>query len=82
MLKSKENMRKLLAKKDNIVVQKLDDETLVYDRKENKAFCLNETSALVWELIRFSNSLSKSNCIWRHFDQLIISNKFKCFLEI
>ena len=44
------NMNKPLARKDNIVIQKLENETLVYDLKENKAFCLNETSAIVWEL--------------------------------
>ncbi len=43
-------MNKPIARKDNIVVQKIDDETLVYDLDKNKAFCLNETSALVWEM--------------------------------
>ena len=38
------------ARKDGIVVQKIGEETLVYDLNENKALCLNETSALVWEL--------------------------------
>ncbi len=43
-------MNKPLARKSNIVVQELKNETLVYDLKINKAFCLNETSALVWSL--------------------------------
>jgi len=43
-------MIKPKAREDNIVVQKLEGETLVYDLNENKAFCLNETSAIVWEL--------------------------------
>lgn len=43
-------MNKPKARKNDIVVQKLEGETLVYDLKENKAFCLNETSALVWDL--------------------------------
>lgn len=38
-----------LGRKDNIVVQEMNGEVLIYDLKENKAFCLNETSALVWE---------------------------------
>lgn len=37
------------SRKDNIVVQKLDGEVLIYDLKVNKAFCLNETLALVWQ---------------------------------
>lgn len=36
------------AKSDNIVVQNLKDETLVYDLTTNKAFCLNATSAKVF----------------------------------
>jgi len=39
-----------ITRKNDIVVQKLKDETLIYDLKSNKAFCLNETSALVWQL--------------------------------
>ncbi len=43
-------MNKPKARQENVVVQKLENETLVYDLNENKALCLNETSALVWEL--------------------------------
>ena len=35
---------------DNIVIQKVEDEMLIYDLTTNEAFCLNETSALVYEL--------------------------------
>ena len=38
-----------IARYDDIVVQQLNNETLVYDLKTNNAFCLNETSALVWQ---------------------------------
>lgn len=34
----------------NIVIQELDNETLIYDLTENKAFCLNETSAVIWQM--------------------------------
>jgi hypothetical protein len=33
---------------ENIVVQELGGEILIYDLKSNKAFCLNETSAIVY----------------------------------
>lgn len=33
----------------DLVVQELEEETLIYDLKSNKAFCLNETSSLVWK---------------------------------
>ncbi len=36
------------ARGNNIVVQELKDETLIYDLKENKAFCLNETAGIVF----------------------------------
>ncbi|MBX7173830.1 MAG: PqqD family protein [Pyrinomonadaceae bacterium] len=35
---------------ENIVIQEMGYEILIYDLKENKAFCLNETSALIWQL--------------------------------
>ncbi len=37
------------ARKENLVVQELDGEVLIYDLNTNKAFCLNEASALVWQ---------------------------------
>lgn len=43
-------MKNPISRKDNIVVRKMAGETLVYDLIENKAFCLNKTSARVWEL--------------------------------
>jgi hypothetical protein len=38
-----------VSRKDNLVIQELEKEVLIYDLKENKAYCLNETSALVWQ---------------------------------
>jgi hypothetical protein len=37
------------ARTDGLVIQQLDDETLIYDVERDKAHCLNQTSALVWE---------------------------------
>ena len=39
-----------LSRKENIVEQDLSNEVLIYDLKVNKALCLNESSALVWQL--------------------------------
>jgi len=33
----------------DFVIRELDDETLIYDIGRNKAHCLNQTAALVWE---------------------------------
>ena len=38
-----------LARQDELVVEELQDETLVYDLKRHKARCLNRTAALVWQ---------------------------------
>jgi hypothetical protein len=37
------------ARRDGLVIQELDDETLIYDVERDKAHCLNQTSAMVWE---------------------------------
>jgi hypothetical protein len=43
------NENKPIGRKDNIVVQEMDGEVLIYDLINNRAFCLNQTSALVWQ---------------------------------
>jgi hypothetical protein len=37
------------AKFDNLVIQELSDEILIYNLETNKAYSLNETSKLVWQ---------------------------------
>jgi hypothetical protein len=39
-----------VARKANLVVQRLGDELLIYDLTTNKAMCLNGPSAMIWEL--------------------------------
>jgi hypothetical protein len=36
------------ARQEELVIEGLGDETLVYDMRSHKAHCLNRTSALVW----------------------------------
>ena len=76
------------ARKTNIVIQELNDEVLIYDLEEDKAFCLNETSRLVWELCdgnrdvteirrRLVQKLNKpvsEELIWLALDQLSKEN--------
>ena len=47
------------SRSTNIVVQELKDEVLIYDLDKNKAYCLNETSALVWQLCDGKNTASE-----------------------
>lgn len=47
------------SRKANIVVQDLENEILIYDLTINKAYCLNETSALVFQLCDGTNSVAE-----------------------
>ena len=38
-----------LARKDGLVIKKLDEEVLIYDTQRHKAHCLNHMASLVWE---------------------------------
>src|SRR5712691_3044972 len=40
---------KPLARKEGLVIQELPDEVLVYDLERDRAHCLNETAAFVWQ---------------------------------
>ena len=37
------------ARRERLIVQELEDETLVYDLDRDEAHCLNQTAALVWK---------------------------------
>ena len=37
------------SKKQNLVEQEVDGELLIYDLERNRALCLNQTSAMVWQ---------------------------------
>lgn len=47
------------SRQDNIVIQEFDNEILIYDLNQNKAYCLNETSAMVWQKCDGSKSVSE-----------------------
>ena len=73
-----------VSRRHDIVVQELNGEILLYDLTVNKAFCLNETSALVWSLCdgdksileisriigKRSNDTVDDDLIWLAIDQL------------
>ena len=49
MMKNKHDNSQALARSDELVVQDLKDEVLVYDLKSHKAHCLNKTAAFIWK---------------------------------
>lgn len=72
------------SRKDNLVVQEIDGEVLIYDLQNDKALCLNLTSALVWQACDGSknvaeisewvgeklNSANNEDLVWLALDQL------------
>lgn len=58
------------ARKENIVVKEIRQETLVYDLTSNRAVCLNQTSALAWHCCDGRNSIEgiikKMSSVLRH----------------
>lgn len=84
------------SRRDNIVVQKLDGELLIYDLNESKAFCLNQTSAMVWQscdgkktIAEISDQVGKQlnsqineDIVWLALDQLGKENLIENQIEI
>lgn len=55
-----------VARKNDIVIQELENDVLIYDLNNHKAFCLNQTSAMIWRLcdgnrniLQISDEMSK-----------------------
>ena len=46
------------ARKTNLVIQQLSNETLIYDLHSNKAICLNETATFIWQNCNGNNSVA------------------------
>jgi hypothetical protein len=69
-----------VARKSGLVVQEMPDEVLVYDLNSNKAHCLNQTAAKVWQACDGSQSISdiaaelgkgnNEDLVWLAIDQL------------
>jgi hypothetical protein len=59
------------SRKDNIVIQEIRDEILIYDLTKNKAVCLNPTSAEIWQECDGTKSVSE---ISRHLTQKLKLN--------
>lgn len=49
-----------VARQDNLVVQELPGELLIYDLNINKAYCLNDTSRRIWELCDGRTTLAEA----------------------
>ncbi len=54
-----------LARHQDLVVQELPDEVMVYDLKRHKAHCLNKTAALVWNHCDGQTSVTELTAVLR-----------------
>ena len=75
---------KPIARKQGLVIQELPDEVLVYDLDRDRAHCLNQTAAFVWQHCNGRNSTAQiartlgqqfdckadENIVWLALDQL------------
>lgn len=50
---------KPVSRKQNIVVQEIEKKLLVYDLRTNQAYCLNETSAMIFQLCDGTKSVAE-----------------------
>jgi hypothetical protein len=53
-----------LARRDALVVKKIDNETLVYDTEAHAVHCLNENAALIWEHCDGKRSVDELSCLF------------------
>lgn len=51
--------RKPMSRTEDLVIQESNGEILIYDLRTNKAFCLNETSSLVWKACDGTRNVSE-----------------------
>lgn len=60
---------KPIARKQGLVIQELPDEVLVYDLDRDRAHCLNETAAFVWQRCNGRNTTAQiARNLGQHFD--------------
>jgi hypothetical protein len=71
------NHKKPLSRSQDLVVQELNGELLIYDLRDHRAFALNETSTFVWKACNGETSveemgskLGNEDLVWLALDQL------------
>jgi len=68
---STQESRLPLARKQNLIVKELENEVMVYDSKRNKAFCLNQTSGIVWKSCDGKTTVSDMTRALRSIDSSV-----------
>ncbi len=75
--------QKPIARREDLVIQEMPGEVLVYDLQTNKAHCLNETAAAIWKSCDGTNTVADisrltngagEDLVWLAIDQLSEKN--------
>jgi len=53
-----------VARRNGLVVKKIDNETLVYDTNRQAVHCLNQNAALIWEHCDGNRSVDELSCLF------------------
>lgn len=70
------------SRQSDIVQQELETEILIYDLKTNKAFCLNESSAMIWQLCDGNHSVTQiSQILTKKLNQPISEELIRLALD-
>ncbi|HRH45760.1 MAG TPA: hypothetical protein PKY82_29230 [Pyrinomonadaceae bacterium] len=64
------------ARTKNLVVQELEKELLIYDLSINKAFCLNESLALIWKHVDGKNSVADISILLSRKLKTLVTEEF------
>ena len=67
---------KPISRKANIVVQDLENEVLIYDLTINKAYCLNRTAALVYQLCDGKRTVAEISDLMSKELKILVSEDF------
>ncbi|MEZ5346690.1 MAG: hypothetical protein R2681_14150 [Pyrinomonadaceae bacterium] len=70
---------KPISRKTDIVIQRIDNEVLIYDLAANKAFCLNHPAAVIWETCDGSRSVADLKKIAETNLKTILTSEFVYF---
>lgn len=68
---SNKDSRLPLARKRDLIVKELQDEVMAYDSERNKAYCLNQTSAMIWKNCDGKTTVSEMTQALRGVDSSI-----------
>jgi hypothetical protein len=71
-MKEKAPNAKPIARKQGLVIQELPDEVLVYDLDRDRAHCLNQTAAFVWQRCNGKNTTAQiARTLGQQFDSVV-----------